>query len=259
MLLKPNNRCAFTLIELSIVLLIIGLIVGGVLVGRDLIKSAETRKVISQMEQLKTAYNTFRATYGGIPGDIANASTFWPSDCTDPRCNGDGNGRVGKELLNADNPEPIFLWQHLSWAKLVPAVIPATAMPSDITANAYYHVHYIEFYAHTPSNIATLSGLTGDVGAVIGGGSGADSTAPALFGQGVMDGKSALAIDKKIDDGHGGNSFQSGKVFGENGCLTADGSSGFMCMEGYADACVNGRDYNINSVGTVCLLNFSLE
>ncbi len=54
------SQLGFTLIELSIVLVIIGLIVGGVLVGQDLIKAAETRATVGQVEKYNAAVNTFR-------------------------------------------------------------------------------------------------------------------------------------------------------------------------------------------------------
>jgi prepilin-type N-terminal cleavage/methylation domain-containing protein len=62
----------FTLIELSIVLVIIGLIVGGVLVGQNLIAAAAVRAQISQIEKYQTAANAFRGKYGYLPGDIPN-------------------------------------------------------------------------------------------------------------------------------------------------------------------------------------------
>jgi len=71
---RQHNRCdAFTLIEMSIVLVIIGLIVGAVLVGQDLIRAAEVRATIAQIEKYNTVVNTFRGKYGGLPGDL-NAS-----------------------------------------------------------------------------------------------------------------------------------------------------------------------------------------
>jgi prepilin-type N-terminal cleavage/methylation domain-containing protein len=61
----------FTLVELSIVLVIIGLIIGGVLVGQDMIKAAEIRSTVSQIQSYDTAANTFRDKYEYVPGDVA--------------------------------------------------------------------------------------------------------------------------------------------------------------------------------------------
>ena len=70
----------FTLIELSIVLVIIGLIVGGVLVGQDLIRAAYIRAQISQIEKFNTAVNTFYGKYQALPGDM-NATTASALSC----------------------------------------------------------------------------------------------------------------------------------------------------------------------------------
>ena len=77
-----SYRVGFTLIEVSIVLVIIGLLAGGVLVGRDLIEAAKIRQQITQIEQFKAAVNTFRAKYNALPGDLlftqATAFGFTP-------------------------------------------------------------------------------------------------------------------------------------------------------------------------------------
>ncbi len=69
-------RSGFTLIELSIVLVIIGLLIGGVLVGRDLIKSSEIRAQISQIEKFNAATNTFRIKYNALPGDMKESEAY---------------------------------------------------------------------------------------------------------------------------------------------------------------------------------------
>lgn len=98
----------FTLIELSIVLVIIGLIVGGVLAGQDLIKAAQARKIISEKDALDTAVRTFQGKYDCLPGDCANATQFWgnagaglcnvfnatPLVNGGPTCNGNGDGHI---------------------------------------------------------------------------------------------------------------------------------------------------------------------
>ena len=70
------GKAAFTLIEISIVLVIIGLIVGGVLVGRDLIRSAELQTIITDKNKYITAVNTFRTKYNELPGDMKTATTY---------------------------------------------------------------------------------------------------------------------------------------------------------------------------------------
>src|SRR5579884_171721 len=86
----------FTLIEISIVLVIIGLIVGGVLVGQDLIRSAQVRATIAQIEKFNTAANTFKGKYGALPGDMAAATAAQLGFAArGPRAGeGDGNGVI---------------------------------------------------------------------------------------------------------------------------------------------------------------------
>lgn len=64
-----KSQKGFTLVELAIVLVIIGLIVSGVLVGQDLIKAAELRSTVRQLQSFQVAVNTFTGKYSSIPGD----------------------------------------------------------------------------------------------------------------------------------------------------------------------------------------------
>ncbi|EMB14859.1 type II secretion system protein [Rhodopirellula europaea] len=128
----------FTLIELSIVLVIIGLIVGGVLVGQDLIRAAEDRQIISYRDELLTAVNTFRLKYGDLPGDFDKATQFWGSDIGCPNspdniipkqatCNGNGDGQVDGAIRPGSYGTPSWqyqvevlkFWQHLANAELI--------------------------------------------------------------------------------------------------------------------------------------------
>src|ERR1035438_2217859 len=100
--LRRPETAAFTLIELSIVLVIIGLIVGGVLVGQNLIAAAGVRATISQIEKYNTAVNTFRTKYNNqLPGDIdaTDAAQFGFAARGPNPGQGDGNGIIqGDEI-----------------------------------------------------------------------------------------------------------------------------------------------------------------
>ncbi len=129
-----NNKSGFTLIELSIVLVIIGLIVGGVLVGQDLIHAAEIRATISQKDQFNVATNTFRLKYNYLPGDMPNSEAaaygFYDTGFLD-----NGNGIIegidlGREPLlrclvvdlggeSLINGEDRVFFRHLSDAKMI--------------------------------------------------------------------------------------------------------------------------------------------
>ena len=91
---NAKRERGFTLIELSIVLVVIGLIVGGVLVGQDLIRAAGERAQITQIEKFNTAANTFFGKYGYLPGDIKDpdASSFGFKARGAYAGEGDGNG-----------------------------------------------------------------------------------------------------------------------------------------------------------------------
>jgi prepilin-type N-terminal cleavage/methylation domain-containing protein len=94
-----KRRDGFTLIELSIVLVIIGLIVGGILVGQSLINAAAVRAQVTQIEKYQTATATFREKYGYLPGDITpQAVTQFGFTANPTRLGiageGDGNGEL---------------------------------------------------------------------------------------------------------------------------------------------------------------------
>lgn len=86
--MKKRTR-AFTLIELSISIIIIGLLIGGITAGSSLVKTAAVRSIISEYETFQTAIVNFKSQYGALPGDFSKASNFWPScDVTPANCNG---------------------------------------------------------------------------------------------------------------------------------------------------------------------------
>ncbi len=118
-------KLGFTLIELSIVLVIIGLVVGGVLVGRDLIKSSEIRAQISQIEETKTAINTFNVKYGYLPGDMPPTHTSQLGFFTftgaqaGKGCKAEGFAFGNNDGIINGAAEKFPFWSHLSDSKLI--------------------------------------------------------------------------------------------------------------------------------------------
>ncbi len=125
-----NRKLGFTLIEMSIVIAIIGLIIGGVLVGQDLIRISQIRSTISQIEQIRTAMNTFRVKYNCVPGDCSAATNFFGTDSLGcpagggdaGTCNGDGNGVIS-DINYSNNGQEVYRgWQQMGtdYANLIP-------------------------------------------------------------------------------------------------------------------------------------------
>jgi prepilin-type N-terminal cleavage/methylation domain-containing protein len=70
----------FTILELSIVLVIVGLLVAGVLGGQEIIKAMKVNSVISKMNEVTAAANSFKLKYDSLPGDMPDASDYWGTD-----------------------------------------------------------------------------------------------------------------------------------------------------------------------------------
>jgi prepilin-type N-terminal cleavage/methylation domain-containing protein len=139
-----NN--GFTLLELSIVLVIIGLLVGGVLAGKNLIESAKVTNTISEVAKIKQAVLAFRTQYKELPGDMPRAADIWGpadgvgadgqgADCRDTvstnktTCNGDGNGQIARlaTMSGTSSHEKLRAWQHLVNAGLLEGSYTGTA------------------------------------------------------------------------------------------------------------------------------------
>jgi prepilin-type N-terminal cleavage/methylation domain-containing protein len=142
-----NN--AFTLIELSIVLVIIGLIVSGLLAGKELIRAAEIRATIKQLEQFDTAYGAFKSKYNCLPGDCAKADDFGFTDYRNRTTgwnNGNGDGILSFTIISPNLIYEFYnAWQHLSQAQLVANVV-------DINAATQYKGVYTALPTHSAAS-----------------------------------------------------------------------------------------------------------
>lgn len=111
----------FSLVELSIVLVILGLLTGGILAGQNLIRAAELRSVSTDFDKLQTAIYTYRDKYFMLPGDGRDAFRFFGTDCaaTAAECNGNGNGFMGESIGANTYGEAWMAFKQLALAGLI--------------------------------------------------------------------------------------------------------------------------------------------
>lgn len=108
----------FTLIELSIVLVIIGMMVGAIVGGRALVHQAELQKVVKDLQGYKTAFNAYTSQYNAVPGDDPLATQYWPGKTGDG--NGDGMIWDGWAANGAARWEDVKFFDHLFLAEIIP-------------------------------------------------------------------------------------------------------------------------------------------
>jgi prepilin-type N-terminal cleavage/methylation domain-containing protein len=111
-----NKQNGFTLVEIAIVLVIIGVLLGGVLKGQELIKSAQVRNLIDQSSSIQAAYYGFVDRYHQIPGDMKGDAACKLIGNQVPNCVG-GNG---KRVIEKNNwKEVSAVWAHLAAAGFI--------------------------------------------------------------------------------------------------------------------------------------------
>lgn len=106
--LRSSPR-GFTLVEMAIVLVIVGLILGGVFKGQALVDSARVRSISTEIDGIRTAWISFQDRYRSIPGDFSKA----PMQIDSAAVAGDGNGRID------GSSERAGVWQQLSLAGFI--------------------------------------------------------------------------------------------------------------------------------------------
>lgn len=220
---------AFTLVELSIVLVILGLLTGGVLTGQSLIRAAEVRKHVRFIDEFKSAWNTFRDKYMYVPGDMPNATSFWGRSSlagdgclTDSgtasatgACNGNGNGKIEWNVAR----ENYQVFYHLYLAGLMNAyagtgsanaavyLVPPGPAPGRMFVGSTNN--YAELYANA-TDAALGASYTGNAVQF----APINTTANAPI-EAYLKPEDAWNSDTKIDDGK----LQSGEYRASNGYI----------------------------------------
>ncbi len=145
--MRKSFREGFTLLELSMVLMIIALIIGGILVGTNLSRVGQLQSAMKDAERFQQAILDFRDKYQSLPGDMYNAESFWgtdPGGCpntasnTVPKtatCNGTGIGTIGgcesgtTCAAPTNSYEWFRAWQHLANAGMIEGSYAGTSWP----------------------------------------------------------------------------------------------------------------------------------
>jgi prepilin-type N-terminal cleavage/methylation domain-containing protein len=232
-LLQDDDKRGFTLIEMSIVLVIIGLIIGGILVGRDLIKAAEVTAQISQITKYNSAVNTFKNKYGGLPGDLnaVLAAQFGFAARGQYAGEGDGSGIIEGISANSTGDdygtkgtagETAVFWVDLSAANLIDGgfnTATETAVPGlDVTLTSTPAIsaflpaakigrgNYVYVWSGG-WGLNGAGGIGGDgqnyfgLSAVTTLGTGNPLATGGLYSAPALTPQQAYNMDKKIDDG----------------------------------------------------------
>ena len=116
----------FTLVEIAIVLVIVGLLIGGVLKGQEMITNAKLKRVESDNAGIAAAMFSYQDRYLQLPGDDDGADqrfTLYTDGVNDPAAadiNGDSDGSIGGLWVAAVNTETGNFWKHLRAAGLIP-------------------------------------------------------------------------------------------------------------------------------------------
>lgn len=263
-------KSGFSLVELSIVLVILGLLTGGILAGQSLIRAAELRSVSTEYQRYATATGSFRDKYFAVPGDFNAATKFWnrqnaTGDCVSAHglatagspgaCDGNANGRIATSgALQAG--EMFQFWRHLALAGLVEGSY------SGIAGNGAGHHCMIE--ENVPPSKAgqggwfgyyygTMSGdpgfFDGDYGNtfVLGAAFANSSTTAGLLRPDEM-----WNIDVKMDDGLPGRGRITPRL--RPSCTVA--ADGTALTTSVADAAKTDAQYDLSTSTRACAVVF---
>ena len=214
----------FTLVELAVVMIIIGILIGGILKGQELIANARVTSTASELESIGAAVDTFTDIYSAIPGDMNNAQARLPNCLAQPCGNGNGDGDLEVALSGAHTAtsENTYFYNHLLRADLIggfdgqaaTAVTFGNELPVAPIGGGYKmgdsRVGQGTFNPVRDGLYITVEGNTGAYNA---------ATAPLVALQ-------AARMDRRLDDGNP----NAGSFLGDdtaNTCVAAPGNTSY--------------------------------
>jgi len=188
-----RNQSGFTLIEIAIVLVIIGLLLGGVMKGQELINSAKVKNLAADFKNTSLYIYSYQDKFRNLPGDDPQASTHVTGATNAASAVGGtqtiGNGRIDGKWDDYTNltTEAVMFWQHVRLAGIATGI----TTPGDTTT------------AYPPRN--TLGGLIGITNSVATAATDglpiANLKGAYIICSGNIQGKFAKQLDIMMDDG----------------------------------------------------------
>ena len=257
-----KNVAGFTLVELAIVMIIIGLLIGGILKGQQLVANARMAGLVTKIREIDTANLTFLDVYRAVPGDMKNATTRLPGCTADSHCiNGNGDRILGIGPITYTTHQPwmdvaatiesenVQYWKHLALAGMIGGLNGGAA---EIDWGQTHPTAVMRGGFHARSSVAppghgSMNGLTLVFRNYLDGAwhcGGGESTGDGC----AVDPFEAYRIDQKMDDGQA----YSGVV------QSISGNWSYGC--GLANTGRNGPDgYDRNGTERLCDMMFKVK
>jgi prepilin-type N-terminal cleavage/methylation domain-containing protein len=258
--MKGNG--GFSLIELSIVLVIVGFLITGGMTAMNMVNQLKLKSVITDFNKFQMAYNNFVGRYNEVPGDMPNAHEYF-KECAEygKGCSGGGNGTIDDAKNDSGIFEYNLAWKHLEFAGLLEKNInvhlvqgPSTKVNINAPASRIRGAGYLlingkpdSFNLQNNTDIKTSFSKAKDNVILLGRNGSSHS-----LSNGALTPREAFIIIQKMDDGH----IDEGKYIG--------GGSGrvraYTGQDHAPGSCVDDQGvFNINSKERSCVLVMKLN
>ena len=163
-----RKQSGFTLVEIAIVLVIVGLLLGGVLKGREMITNAKIKRVENDFAGVSAAIYAYQDRYGVLPGDDPAASTRFPGTWRSSD-NGNGNGSIQGGWSSTNNgDESRKIWKHLRGAGLIAGPVDNTTASYQQPSNSFGGLVGVDLAVYNLSGHNIVFGeIPGDIAQIL--------------------------------------------------------------------------------------------